>query len=287
MNTREFIGLDNLYAYALMSDPRSLALPYVVDEVLRETPIIEDQSFVRSLQNGTMCCNYLIPLRHHNPVFLELTQEEYNRYMFIRKNAFYTPYGMMILLDNQFMYNKYFILENTSLIPQERVIEHIGRNFNSPSYYSVYYATFFADFIMDKIILNHFYKVSPSEGEFAGRANNIKPVLMKRFKPINNIPVYDVQFSDLIAFDSQMSYDTYMLALSCYLSGNMADGDKLSFRFNPTYRLMKCYPKEHISLALNGSNAKMVHALAAVENKYAFKENQKAMMYEEMRKWRK
>ena len=251
MNVREFLGLDSAYSHVLMhnsyADYNNFDGPYTVDKILRETPIIPDYSFRQGESTYTFTiCEYFNPLIKGSPLNLLLSKNEYDEYMYIRSNAFYTPYGVMVLLNQpSISCTNWFYLTDDSLIPKNRKIMCVDKKMYPPNDKSRITATFFADYVMENMILSFSTGVL-HESMYLYDTKDVCAVLMKRVQLNPNIPVYDVQFSDLMAFDNRMSYNMYMLAVSNYLCGVPSSADKLSFRFNKDKRLFKCYVKDNM-----------------------------------------
>lgn len=241
LKIQDYLGFDNTYANLLAKKETLLEPPYMVDVILRETPIAPELSFKSKPNSTNLICEYP-RLTRNDKLKIELSKDYVDFYMKIRSNAFYTPYGMMLLLDNPTIVSNSFVLEDLSLVPEERKIEPIGTSFNSPSFYvTPRFATFFADFVVEKILLKSLMNITPSHPILRYlNTHSITPAVMKTLKPFKEVPIFDVQFSDILVFKNAMSCDVYKLTLSKNLAGKSLSGDKISFSIDSFTNLIKC-----------------------------------------------
>lgn len=208
------------YQPDLILDSYLHSVQYSIDENLRETPILKDTSIIQ-ISNDEFCCNYFSPI-DGKPLQLELSLIDYNQYCYMRNNAFYTPYGMMVLLYELFSCTNSFILANNLLIPRNRKIYFV----DIATQHSIdidnsgkIYCAFFADFVIEHIFLSKINKtLRDTTLSNIRMKSNPCPVIMKNFM-IPNIgmyPAYDIQLKDIMVFRNRLDYDMYMIALERY-----------------------------------------------------------------------
>ena len=248
MNTKGYLGLTQECAPHISYFTSKIDTPYIVDEALRETPIIPDYS-ISPIQFGIGHCTYFTPAENYpNGMYINLSKKDYETYLYIRNNAFYTPYGMMVKLSIGCNCTNSFELIDDSLIPKQRQIDFAD---NIPGYIKGFQypcptisAAFFSDFVMENIIMKKTdITLSDCYKAFNRKGPNFLPVLMKRVIPqLNIIPEYDVQFRDMMLFIDKMDYDMYMIALTRYLSGDTITGKYMKMYVNKVNNAVYCRP---------------------------------------------
>ena len=92
LKIQDYLGFDNTYANLLAKKETLLEPPYMVDVILRETPIAPELSFKSKPNSTNLICEYP-RLTRNDKLKIELSKDYVDFYMKIRSNAFYTPYG--------------------------------------------------------------------------------------------------------------------------------------------------------------------------------------------------
>lgn len=248
MNTKGYLGLTQECAKYISYFTSRVDTPYIVDEMLRETPIIPDYS-ISPLQNGMGHCTYFTPAKNYpNGMHINISKKDYESYLYIRNNAFYTPYGMMVKLLTGYNCTNSFELIDDSLIPKQRQIEFADnipgciKGFQYPN--NTISVAFFSDFVMENILMKKVdIALCDCYKAFNQKGPNFLAVLMKRVIPqLKVIPEYDVQFRDMMLFIDKMDYDMYMIALTRYLSGDTITGRYMKMYVNKVNNAVYCRP---------------------------------------------
>lgn len=215
------------YQPDLILDSYLHSVQYSIDENLRETPILKDTSIIPPIYTQEFCCNYFSPIEGR-PLQLTLSLIEYRQYCYIRDNAFYTPYGMMVLLSDLLSCTNSFILANDLLIPKNRKIYFVDiatqRSLTTNDINSGHiFCAFFADYVIEHIFLSKIYKTLRDTTLCNIRMkSNPCPVIMRNhmIPNIGRYPVYDIQLKDIMVFRNRLDYDMYMMALEQFFYYN-------------------------------------------------------------------
>ena len=231
MNTKWYLGLNNKYSNVFPYIGNTLQLPYIIDEQLRENPLEEDISLKRAIYRRD---DYFFE-NNISDLYAYINNSEYYEYMYIRRNAFKTAYGIMVLISNPKSSSNYFILADSSLIPKTRKLCYVDTFYNPIDLNrNGYYAAFFADYVMENILLKRINRLTSFKSVDASYL--IIPVVFYPFKDCEN----DIMLRDLMIFRDMNSYNLYMLAVDNLIRYNQyASVDNLTLTIN-SLKIISC-----------------------------------------------